>query len=77
MEGGVILPPPVRGGTMSKAKEFSVDIEKFEFGIRIYPHKFAIGISLQYWSCIFTLHLSIHLAIFHFWVSYFRKGKEK
>lgn len=62
---------------MSRAKDLSMSIGNFEFGVRIYPYKLAFGISFQYWPCIITPHMSIHFLIFHFWISFFAGKKEK
>ena len=52
------------------AKDFKAEIQGIEVGVRFFPYRLAFGVAGHYWKDIFKLHITLHFAMFTFWITF-------
>jgi len=52
---------------MNQAKDLDFHWWRFGGGITFYPYQVGLGVSLQYWPCIFAPAIRIHIGPIKFW----------
>ena len=61
---------------MSSAREWNFSLGPFMGGFTLYPYQLALGISVQYWRCIFAPSIRVHLGPFKVWCCWILKAKK-